>query len=166
MTEHEWAKEVETLRSANAHLTKECQRYSDLYFSGRKKRETKVQQVYLAPAPPRVEVYTPFGVANLKGQLAEALGQIVVLTRRIVARDGELQRLRQALAIYRVQGRDEEDDDLFYLTERERFVISERGKGTTLKAIGAMEGVGAERIRQIEAKARRKMARPSRAKPA
>ena len=159
--------EAVALRAEKEYLRHELVRLSELYIAGKSEWEAnRPPTVYLAPSPPRVTVkrYTPREVADLKYDLARALEQVAVLTSRVVTRDGEIKRLRQALAVTRAQGRDEEDDALFYLTERERFIISERDKGITLKALGILDGVGPERIRQIEAKARRKMAHPSRAK--
>lgn len=50
------------------------------------------------------------------------------------------------------------------LTEREQEVIRQRyAECKTLKAVGALHGVGQERIRQIQAKAVRKLRHPTRA---
>ena len=50
------------------------------------------------------------------------------------------------------------------LTERERDVITKRSEGCTLKSIAAELGIHAERVRQIEAKALRKLRCPSRSR--
>ena len=65
--------------------------------------------------------------------------------------------------------KDEIDDVLLTLTEREEKVIRlrfglEDGKSRTLEEVGQMFGVTRERIRQIEAKALRKLRHPSRSK--
>ena len=65
--------------------------------------------------------------------------------------------------------KDEIADVLLTLTEREEKVIRlrfglEDGKSRTLEEVGQMFGVTRERIRQIEAKALRKLRHPSRAK--
>ena len=65
--------------------------------------------------------------------------------------------------------KDEIDDVLLTLTEREEKVIRlrfglEDGKARTLEEVGQMFGVTRERIRQIEAKALRKLRHPSRSK--
>ena len=64
---------------------------------------------------------------------------------------------------------DEIDDVLLTLTEREEKVIRlrfglEDGKVRTLEEVGQMFGVTRERIRQIEAKALRKLRHPSRSR--
>lgn len=56
--------------------------------------------------------------------------------------------------------RDQIDRALQSLTERERYIINKRSEGMTLKSIGAELGVQAERVRQIEAKALRKLRHP------
>lgn len=65
--------------------------------------------------------------------------------------------------------KDEIDDVLLTLTEREEKVIRlrfglEDGKARTLEEVGQMFGVTRERIRQIEAKALRKLRHPSRSR--
>ena len=65
--------------------------------------------------------------------------------------------------------KDEIDDILLTLTEREEKVIRlrfglEDGKARTLEEVGQMFGVTRERIRQIEAKALRKLRHPSRSR--
>ena len=65
--------------------------------------------------------------------------------------------------------KDEIDDILATLTEREEKVIRlrfglEDGKARTLEEVGQMFGVTRERIRQIEAKALRKLRHPSRSR--
>ena len=65
--------------------------------------------------------------------------------------------------------KDEIDEVLLTLTEREEKVIRlrfglEDGKSRTLEEVGQMFGVTRERIRQIEAKALRKLRHPSRSK--
>ena len=65
--------------------------------------------------------------------------------------------------------KDEIDDVLLTLTEREEKVIRlrfglEDGKSRTLEEVGQMFGVTRERIRQIEAKALRKLRHPSRSR--
>ena len=65
--------------------------------------------------------------------------------------------------------KDEISQVLETLTEREEKVIRlrfglEDGKPRTLEEVGQMFGVTRERIRQIEAKALRKLRHPSRAK--
>ena len=60
--------------------------------------------------------------------------------------------------------KDQIDMALQSLTERERNVVTKRSEGWTLKAIGAELGVQAERVRQIEAKALRKLRHPSRSR--
>lgn len=57
--------------------------------------------------------------------------------------------------------REQLDMALQSLTEKERDVINKRNEGWTLKAIGSELGVQAERVRQIEAKALRKLRRPT-----
>ena len=66
--------------------------------------------------------------------------------------------------------REQVRDVLGFLTERERSVIEMRfglndGKDHTLEEVGQQFGVTRERIRQIEAKALRKLRHPSRSKP-
>ena len=61
------------------------------------------------------------------------------------------------------------DDVLNSLSERERAVLAMRfgledGRARTLEEVGKEFGVTRERIRQIEAKALRKLRHPSRAK--
>ena len=65
--------------------------------------------------------------------------------------------------------KDEIADVLLTLTEREEKVIRlrfglEDGKSRTLEEVGQMFGVTRERIRQIEAKALRKLRHPSRSR--
>ena len=65
--------------------------------------------------------------------------------------------------------KDEISEVLLTLTEREERVIRlrfglEDGKSRTLEEVGQMFGVTRERIRQIEAKALRKLRHPSRSR--
>ena len=65
--------------------------------------------------------------------------------------------------------KDEIDEVLLTLTEREEKVIRLRfglddGKSKTLEEVGQLFGVTRERIRQIEAKALRKLRHPSRSR--
>ena len=65
--------------------------------------------------------------------------------------------------------KDEISDILLTLTEREEKVIRlrfglEDGKARTLEEVGQIFGVTRERIRQIEAKALRKLRHPSRSR--
>ena len=65
--------------------------------------------------------------------------------------------------------KDEISEVLLTLTEREEKVIRlrfglEDGKSRTLEEVGQMFGVTRERIRQIEAKALRKLRHPSRSR--
>ena len=65
--------------------------------------------------------------------------------------------------------KDEISDVLLTLTEREEKVIRlrfglEDGKSRTLEEVGQLFGVTRERIRQIEAKALRKLRHPSRSR--
>lgn len=70
--------------------------------------------------------------------------------------------------IYRREEREFLKKTLETLTDRERVVIIERygleGKEKTLTEIGERFGVGRERVRQIEAKAMKKLRHPARQK--
>ena len=77
--------------------------------------------------------------------------------------------LAPADAASRQMLKEQMDDVLDTLSERERAVLAMRfgledGRSRTLEEVGSEFGVTRERIRQIEAKALRKLRHPSRAK--